>query len=179
MNAKPQPAESEWAELREAQYLTLALPNTGMASAIDIGEASDIHPRNKQEVGRRLAKAAFKVAYHMDLVFSGPSYLSMKTEPGKIFISFNHTGSGLMVKDPYGYVKGFAVAGPDKKFYWAKAEITDDRTVMVYSDSVPDPVSVRYGWADNPHDVNLYNKEGLPANPFRTDDWPGITIDKK
>jgi sialate O-acetylesterase len=175
MQPPQEPGESEWAELREAQTKTLSLPNTGMALAIDIGEANDIHPRNKQDVGKRLALNAFKIAYGKDVVHSGPMYESVAFKDGKAYVSFAETGSGLEVKDRYGYLKGFTVAGRDRKFHWAKAELVDDKTVVVYSEEVPDPVSVRYGWANNPDDVNLYNKEGLPANPFRTDDWPGIT----
>jgi sialate O-acetylesterase len=169
------PGDSPWAELREAQTKTLSLPNTGMAVTIDIGEADDIHPKNKQEVGRRLALNALKIAYNSDVVHSGPMYESVEFRNGKAYISFTETGSGLHVKDRYGYLKGFTVAGSDRKFHWAKAELADGKTVVVYSEEVPNPVAVRYGWANNPDDVNLYNKEGLPANPFRTDDWPGIT----
>ncbi|SHE44606.1 sialate O-acetylesterase [Mariniphaga anaerophila] len=169
------PGESDWAELREAQTKTLALPNTGMALAIDIGEADDIHPRNKQDVGKRLALNAFKVAYGKDIVYSGPMYKSVEFTNGKAYVSFAETGSGLEAKDKYGYLKGFSVAGADRVFHWAKAEIVDDKTVVVYSEAVSNPVAVRYGWANNPDDVNLYNREQLPANPFRTDDWPGIT----
>ncbi len=169
------PAESNWAELRESQTKTLSLPNTGMALTIDIGEANDIHPKNKQDVGKRLALNALKVAYNKDIVFSGPMFKSVEFKNGKAFITFSETGSGLKVKDKYGYLKGFAIAGSDKKFKWAKAEIVDKQTVVVYSEEIKDPKSVRYGWANNPDDVNLYNIEGLPANPFRTDDWPGIT----
>ena len=175
-NAPPEtPGESNWAELREAQTKTLSLPNTGMALAIDIGEALDIHPKNKQDVGKRLALNALKIAYNKDIVNSGPMYQSVEFKDGKAFITFSETGSGLKAKDKYGYVKGFTIAGADKKFQWAKAEIVDDKTVVVYSEKITDPKSVRYGWANNPDDVNLYNVEGLPANPFRTDDWPGIT----
>lgn len=169
------PSESNWAELREAQTKTLSLPNTGMALAIDIGEANDIHPKNKQDVGKRLALNALKIAYNKDIVFSGPMYRSVEFKDGKAFITFSETGSGLKAKDKYGYLKGFTIAGADKKFKWAKAEIVDNKTVVVYSGDIKDPKSVRYGWANNPDDVNLYNVEGLPANPFRTDDWPGIT----
>ena len=169
------PGESDWAELREAQTKTLSLPNTGMALAIDIGEALDIHPKNKQDVGKRLALNALKVAYKKDIVYSGPMYQTVEFKDGKAYITFSETGSGLMAKDKYGYLKGFTLAGADKKFQWAKAEIVDNKTVMVYSENINDPKSVRYGWANNPDDVNLYNGEGLPANPFRTDDWPGIT----
>jgi sialate O-acetylesterase len=170
----PEPGESTWAELREAQNMALELPNTGVAVIIDIGEANDIHPRNKQDVGLRLSLAAKKVAYGQDIVYSGPMYDTMNIENDKIRIKFKHTGSGLMVKDPYGYIKGFAIAGEDRKFVWARA-YRDGNDVIVYSDQVKNPVAVRYGWADNPHDVNLYNIEGLPASPFRTDNWPGIT----
>jgi sialate O-acetylesterase len=179
MEVKPIPTESEWAELREAQTLTLSLPNTGMASAIDIGEADDIHPRNKQEVGRRLSLAALKIAYDQDVVYSGPVYQSMRIEGNKAVIEFDHVGSGLEVHDPYGYLKGFTIAGADRKFHWARADLVDDHTVVIYSSEVDEPVAVRYGWADNPHDLDLYNREGLPANPFRTDEWPGITAGKK
>ncbi len=172
--AVDQPAGSDWAELREAQSMTLSLPNTGEAVIIDIGEADDIHPRNKQDVGYRLSLAARKVAYGEDIVYSGPTYKAMEVKGNKVHIQFDHIGSGLMAKDKYGYVNGFAVAGADKKFYWAKATIEDDE-VILYADEVAKPVAVRYGWADNPDDLNLYNQEGLPANPFRTDDWKGVT----
>ncbi len=162
------PKESQWAELREAQSLTLKLPATGQAIAIDIGEAKDIHPRNKQDVGLRLALSALKVAYNKDVVDSGPVYKSMTIDGSKIKLSFMNTGGGLYAKDKYGYVKGFAIAGVDKKYVWAKAYVEGDR-VVVSSDQVENPVSVRYAWGDNPDDANLYNKEGLPACPFRTD----------
>jgi len=176
--AKDQPGESNWAELREAQTMTLSLPNTGMALAIDLGEALNIHPKNKQDVGARLALAARKVAYHQDLIYSGPTFDALKIENGKITVSFKNTGSGLITKDKYNYVKGFAIAGDDKKFYWAKAVI-DGTSVTVSSDKVPNPVAVRYAWADNPDDANLYNKENLPAVPFRTDSWDGQTKGRK
>ncbi len=175
MKPVDQPGESQWAELREAQTMTLSLPNTGMALAIDIGEANDIHPKNKQDVGKRLALNALKIAYGKDLVHSGPMYKSVKFKNGKAYLSFSETGSGLIVKDKYGYLKGFSIAGNDRKFVWAKAELEKSGSVIVYSENVKEPVAVRFGWADNPDDLNLYNKEGLPANPFRTDDWPGIT----
>lgn len=179
MQPKDQPGESAWAELREAQTMALELPHTGQALAIDIGEANDIHPRNKQDVGKRLALNALKVTYGKDIVHSGPIYESMEVDGNKIRIHFSETGSGLMLKDKYGYLKAFAIAGADKKFHWAKGEIVDDNTVVVYSDEVDQPVAVRFGWADNPDDLNLYNKEGLPATPFRTDDWKGVTADAK
>lgn len=171
MAAKPEPSESDWAVLRESQSKTLTTtPNTGQAVIIDIGEAGDIHPRNKQDVGYRLALAALKLTYGDDkVVYSGPVYKSMKVEGNKIRLSFNHVGSGLMAaKDKYGYLKGFAIAGSDKKFVWAKAMIEGDN-VIVWSEGVKNPTAVRYAWADNPEDANLYNKERLPASPFRTD----------
>ncbi len=166
-----EPGESDWAELREAQTMALAEPNTGMAVTIDIGEANDIHPKNKQDVGRRLALAALAIAYGKDIVYSGPLYDSHKIEGNKVRIFFTHVDGGLVARG--GELKGFAIAGPDRKFVWAKAAIDGD-TVVVWSDQVPNPVAVRYGWADNP-ECTLYNKAGLPASPFRTDDWPGIT----
>ena len=178
MAAKDQPSESEWAELREAQQMALSLPNTGVGTAIDIGEATDIHPKNKQDVGYRLSLPALKICYGQDIVFSGPLYEAMKIEGEKVVLSFKYTGSGLVVKDKYGYIKGFSIAGEDKKFYWAKA-FTDGKTITLFADQVKKPVAVRYAWADNPDDINLYNKEGLPALPFRTDQWDGITKNNK
>jgi sialate O-acetylesterase len=168
-----EPGENDWAELREAQLMTLSLPNTGMAVTIDIGEPNDIHPRNKQDVGYRLGLAAKAVAYGEKIIFSGPVYRkdSMKIEGGKIRLYFDHVGGGLMAKD--GDLKGFAIAGKDKKFVWAKANIDGD-SVLAWSDKVSQPVAVRYGWAASPV-FNLYNREGLPASPFRTDNWQGIT----
>ncbi len=173
---KAEPSESEWAELREAQLMTLSLPKTGMAVTIDIGEADDIHPGNKQDVGYRLALAALHDTYGRGIVYSGPLFKSMKTRGNRVILTFTHTGSGLTVRDKFGYVRGFAVAGADREFHWARGKL-EKGTVILWSDKVPDPVAVRYGWGDNP-DVNLYNQEGLPASPFRTDDWPGITAGK-
>jgi len=174
-----QPAGSAWDELREAQDKALELPNTGMASAIDIGEADDIHPRNKQEVGRRLALEAKHVAYGKNVVHTGPRYEEVRFEDGAAFITFEEVADELVVKDKYGYLKGFTIAGKDQQFHWAKAELVDDHTVKVYSDKVEEPLAVRYAWADNPDQANLYNSAGLPANPFRTDDWPGETINNR
>ncbi len=169
------PSESEWAELREAQTRTLSLPATGQALAIDIGDAKDIHPRNKRDVGERLALAALKVAYgKQDVVHSGPVLQSMERSGNKLVRTFSNTGSGLVVRDKYGYLKGFAIAGPDKKFTWAKGYL-DNGKIVVFNDSVSEPVAVRYAWGNNPEDANLYNKEGLPATPFRTDEWPGVS----
>lgn len=169
---------STWAELREAQTMTLTLPNTGMAVTTDIGNPSDIHPRNKQDVGRRLAALALHDVYGKNVISSGPVYKSMKKEGRKIVLSFSDIGGGLMVKDKYGYLKGFEIAGADKKFYYAQAQI-EGNTVVVYHKDVTDPVAVRYGWADDAGDCNLYNREGFPAGPFRTDTWKGITEESK
>jgi len=164
------PGDSDWARLREAQTMTLSLPKTGQAVAIDIGEADDIHPRNKQDVGKRLALAALKVSYAKDIVYSGPVYKSMKVDGSTIRIEFDHIGGGLKAIDKYGYLKGFAIAGDDRVFRWAKARL-DGNQVIVYNADVRNPVAVRYAWGNNPDDANLYNAEGLPANPFRTDNW--------
>jgi len=176
MAVKPEPADSAWAELREAQLMTLALPNTGMAVIIDIGDANDIHPKNKQDVGRRLALWALARTYGKELVYSGPIYKSMRIEGEKIVMQFDYVGGGL-VAGGGGPLKGFAIAGADRKFVWADGKIDGD-SVVVSSSEVSEPVAVRYAWADNPV-CNLYNKEGLPASPFRTDDWPGITVGEK
>jgi len=166
LEAKDQPCESDWALLREAQLMTfLNVPNTGMAVTIDIGEWNDIHPLNKKDVGKRLALAAQRIAYgDKTVVYSGPIFKSMKIKGNKIILSFDHTGSGLVSKN--GELKQFAVAGEDGKFVWAKAIIQNNK-VVVWSDGITKPVAVRYAWADNPEGANLYNKEGLPASPFR------------
>jgi sialate O-acetylesterase len=169
---------STWAELREAQSMTLSLPNTGMAVITDIGEANDIHPRNKQDVGKRLAAIALANNYGEKIVSSGPVYQSMSVSGNKIKISFTQTGSGFWIKDKYGYLKGFEIAGADQKFQYAKAWV-EGNDVIVSAEAVSSPVAVRYGWADNPEDINLYNKEGFPASPFRTDTWKGITTEAK
>ena len=167
-----EPTESDWAELREAQLLTTKmLPKVGMAVITDVGDKDDIHPAKKEPVGARLARAARGIAYGEKGTHSGPIYHSMRIERNKAFIKFEHTGRGLVAKD--GELKGFAIASQDRKFVWAKAEIQDNE-VVVSSTEVPHPVAVRYGWADYPV-VNLFNKEGLPASPFRTDAFPMLT----
>lgn len=172
MQAMPEPVPSNWAMLRESQSEVLDLPNTAQAVIIDIGEADDIHPRNKQDVGLRLSLAARKLAYgEEEIVYSGPMYKEMKKDGQSIVLSFDHIGGGLLAKDKYGYLKGFTIAGADQKFVWAKAQIRGNQ-IVVWSDQVSNPAAVRYGWANNPDDANLYNKEGLPASPFRTDEWP-------
>lgn len=169
MSPQDQPSESNWARLREAQLKTLSTANTGMAVAIDLGEWNDIHPLNKKHVADRLALTARKVAYAEDLAFSGPLYRSMKIEKGKIRLVFDHVNGGLMARGKTA-LTGFEIAGEDKQFKWAKAKIDGDQ-VVVWSDDVKSPVAVRYAWANNPHDANLYNHADLPASPFRTDAW--------
>jgi sialate O-acetylesterase len=160
--------ESNWAVLRESQSKTLKVANTGEAVIIELGEAGDIHPKNKQDVGYRLALAAKKIAYNQDIVYSGPRFKSQEIKDSKIVVSFNHLGTGLKTTDKYGYVKGFTIAGFDKKFVWAKATIENNK-VIIWNAAVNNPKYVRYAWADNPDDANLYNNENLPACPFRTD----------
>jgi sialate O-acetylesterase len=168
METKSQPSESNWALLREAQLKTLSLPNTGMAVTIDIGEWNDIHPLNKKDVGKRLALAAQKVAYGDEkIIHSGPIYHSMKIVGNKIIISFSDTSGGLIAKGG-GELRYFAIAGADKQFVWAKAKIKDGKLV-IWNNKIQKPQAVRYAWADNPEGANLYNREGLPASPFRTD----------
>lgn len=170
-------AGSAWAELREAQLRTLGLKHTGMATIIDIGEANDIHPRNKQDVGKRLALSAFKVAYGQDWPDQGPMYKSMTVEGNKVHVKFTDADGGLRNNNTGGPLRGFAVAGEDKVFHWADATISGD-VVIVSSPDVAKPIAVRYGWADNPI-CDLYSGFGLPASPFRTDDWPGTTINAR
>ena len=160
-----EPVESGWAELREAQTLTLREPHTGMAVAIDIGEANDIHPKNKQDVGQRLARHALAKVHGRPVVCHGPLYRSHRVEGDTIRIEFDYA-AGLKTNDGKP-VKGFAIAGTDGKFEWAEARI-DGATVLVRSDRVREPVAVRYAWVNNPA-VNLYNADDLPASPFRTD----------
>lgn len=166
------PRESDWAELREAQALTAkALPNCGLALAIDIGNANDIHPKNKEDVGHRLALSALALTYGKAIEWSGPWYRSMELRGNSIRLTFDHAKSGLVAKG--GKLAGFAIAGADRKFVWADAVI-DGETVLVSSPAVPKPVAVRYGWDANPS-CNLYNNDNLPTVPFRTYDWPGVT----
>lgn len=162
------PSESQWAQLRESQLKTLAVPYTAMAVAIDLGEWNDIHPDNKKDVGLRLALAARKLVYGENaLVASGPSYSSQTVDGNKIILQFTNTGGGLVSHDGEP-LSQFAIAGADKKFVWAKAIIEGDK-IIVWSEEIKNPLFVRYAWSDNPDGANLYNKEGLPASPFRTD----------
>lgn len=195
---KPEPAESDWAELRAAQSATLALPNTGQAVLIDIGESEDIHPQNKKDAGERLAAIALAKDYGKRIPFSGPVYESANFAKGRAILRFRHTDGGLVAKPlpetfdvataiqmtaplvrnrPDSELEGFAICGEDRKWVWADAEIEGD-TVVVRAESVPSPVAVRYAWADNPTG-NLYNGAGFPASPFRTDEFPAITSGAK
>lgn len=163
------PAQSDWAELREVQAKTLSLPATGMATAIDIGEANDIHPKNKQDVGFRLALIALNKVYGLPVPFENPMIENIEVANKEIVISIKHIYNGLKIKDKYGYIKGFALAGPDKKFVWARAELVNNR-IRVWSETISEPKFVRYGWANNPEDINIYNSAGLPLIPFRNDE---------
>ena len=163
------PAPSNWASLREAQLKTLSVSNTGMAVIIDIGEANDIHPKNKKDVGKRLAIEAERVAYKTSEL-KLPQYESMKISGNKIILSFDTFGSDLKVKNN-SELKEFAIAGADKKFVWAKAEIKNGK-IIVYNETIKEPVAVRYAWSNNPDKANLLSSESLPLSPFRTDDWP-------
>ncbi|UAJ14143.1 sialate O-acetylesterase [Aquirufa lenticrescens] len=163
------PAESNMAVLRDGQLKSLSIPRSGMAVTLDLGEWNDIHPLTKKPIGERLALAARKLAYGENIVSSGPIYESNQIEGNRIRIRFRETGSRLSInKKDEDELTYFAIAGKDKKFVWAKA-IIERNTVVVWSDEVPEPVYVRYGWADNPEGANLINAEGLPASPFRTD----------
>ncbi len=170
---------SSWAELREAQNLTLQLPNTGIAVTTDIGDAYNIHPKDKADVGLRLANKAFSMVYHLTGFAESPLFVSADFKDGNATVSFSHAENGLMAKDKYGYIKGFEVAGADHKFYYAQATITDGNKVKVWCDQVPQPVAVRYAWTDAPIEANLFNKDGMPVSAFRSDDWKEITEGKK
>lgn len=176
MEIKDQPGDDSWAELREAQLMTLNEPNTGMAAAIDIGDAEDIHPKNKQEVGRRLALNALKIVYDKDIIHSGPIYKSMQVEENKIKLTFDNIADGLKTSKGK-KLKGFSIAGEDRQFKWANAKVVDNQ-VIVWHPGIDNPLAVRYAWASNPI-CNLVNSADLPASPFRTDDWPGITAPKE
>lgn len=170
-----QPGESDWAELREAQLLaTRLLPKVGMAVITDVGDEDDIHPTQKEPVGQRLALLARKIAYGQKLTASGPEYTGMRVEGGRVILSFKNVGKGLVARG--GPLKGFAICGNDRNWVNAMAEIQGNK-VVVWNLSVPNPVAVRFGWADYPV-VNLWNQDGLPATPFRTDDFPLTTARK-
>jgi len=164
--------EPDWAELREAQRQALELPRTALVVTIDIGEPENVHPKDKRTVGHRLALAARAVAYGRDIIHSGPALESMAIEGEKVRLRFQHVGRGLTTPDGRPPT-GFIVAGADRKFHPATAAI-EGGTMVVQSLRVPRPVAVRYAWANNPK-ASLYNAPGLPASPFRTDDWPMVT----
>ncbi len=166
---KDEPGDSSWAELREAQSKALALPNTGQAVIIDVGEGRDIHPRNKQVVANRLALLALANDYGYDFAAQSPTYESMDVEDGKVTLTFDNIDQGLYTFDVDEPI-GFSIAGEDQKFVWAKAKVTGKNTIEVWSDEVSDPVAVRYAWATNPV-ANVQDRNGLPLTPFRTDDW--------
>ncbi len=165
---------SAWAEMRQSQALTLTLPNTGMAVTTDIGDPKDIHPANKQDVGLRLAQIALNKTYNKENVYTGPVFSSIKIDANKAILSFTNVGSGLKTTDKYGYVKGFEIAGADKKFKYANAKI-EGNNIVLYQNEIEKPIAVRFSWADDASESNLFNKEGFPAAPFRTDDWPSVT----
>ena len=167
MDAVEVPSESLWAQVREAQTQTLSLPHTGQAVIIDIGEAKDIHPKNKQEVGRRLALHAFHNDYGFsDVVCESPMPKTVRRVQDKIVVQFDNVADGLIVKNKYGYLMSFAVAGTDGVYKWVQAKVAGKDRVVLSCPDVIDPVSVRYAWGDNPDDANLYNSVGLPATPF-------------
>lgn len=169
---------SKWAELREAQTQTLSLNNTGMAVTTDIGNAKDIHPTNKQDVGKRLAAIALNNVYGKKMVDGGPMYKYQEIKENQIILTFDNIGSGLTTSGQNGILKGFEIAGADKVFHSTKAIIKNNQ-VIVYSENVPNPVAVHYGWADDDTEINLFNKEKFPASPFRTDDWEMVTAKEK
>jgi sialate O-acetylesterase len=173
MKIEEQPNDSAWAELREAQLMsTQVLRNVGMAVITDVGDEDDIHPKAKEPVGQRLALAGLALAYGKDVCYSGPTLREATFEDGKAILTFDHTCGGLVAKD--GSLTGFTIAGEDRKLVNASAEIVSEDTIEVTSPEVPHPAAVRFGWANFPV-VNLWNEGGLPASPFRTDAWPGVT----
>jgi sialate O-acetylesterase len=169
-----EPGNSDWAELRESQTKALSLPNTGEAVTIDLGEANDIHPKNKYDVAARLVRWALAKDYGMsDLEPQSPTYREMEISGNKVILKFDHVGGGLRTVD-VNEVRGFAICGEDRKWVWADARIGSAEVIEVWSDEVAQPVAVRYAWAVNPV-CNVYSQNGLPMTPFRTDDFPMIT----
>jgi sialate O-acetylesterase len=173
--AYDRPSEATWPELREAQRMALGLPHTGMAVTIDIGHPTNIHPENKWDVGKRLALAALKVAYGRDITYSGPILVKSEPDGDRIKLTFSQVGTGLKSKGEYPYLMGFEVSADNLHFEYARAEIVDERTVMVCSEKVKQPACVRYAWKNYPAEANLFNSEDLPASPFRTGEWQWIT----
>ena len=178
MNENAEPVDSEWAELREAQTIAMdKVPKSGQAVIIDIGEGKDIHPMNKEDVGKRLARWALANEYGIDVAHQSPRYDSIEKADGKLIVKFNHVGGGWRPFD-VNEVRGFTIAGEDKKFYNATAKILPDKRIEVSSPEVPNPVAVRYAWANNPI-CNLFSSNGLPTTPFRSDDWQGLTAGRE
>jgi sialate O-acetylesterase len=176
---KPEPADEAWSHVREAQRRTaLNTPMTGLIVTIDIGETHDIHPKNKLEVGKRMARWALAAVYGRKLVASGPTLRSSKVVGSKIVLTFTTVGKGLKIRDG-DKLEEFAISGADRKWYWAEARIIGKDRVEVWADSVPQPLAIRYAFNNNPKHPNLTNETGLPASPFRTDDWPGPTDGKR
>ncbi|HXD29712.1 MAG TPA: sialate O-acetylesterase [Pyrinomonadaceae bacterium] len=176
---KPEPADEAWSHVREAQRRTAAVTrNTGLIVTIDIGEAHDIHPKNKLDVGKRMARWALADVYGRKLTRSGPSFSAAKIAGSKIVLTFSDVGSGLRIRDG-DRLDEFAIAGADHKWYWAQARIVGKNRVEVWSDDLPQPLAVRYAFNNNPRHPNLTNETGLPASPFRTDDWAGPTDGKR
>jgi sialate O-acetylesterase len=174
-----EPGESTWAELREAQTMAMdKLPNSGQAVIVDIGEGKDIHPMNKVDVGRRLARWALAKEYNVPIEYQSPRYKSMEAVDGTIVLTFDHIGNGGWRPFDVNELRGFTIASDDKKFVLAQAKIIENGRIQVSSPNVEKPVAVRYAWADNPV-CNLHSRNGLPLTPFRTDDWPGITAGKE
>lgn len=172
------PEDSAWAELREAQTMTMSrLPNTGQAVIIDVGEGRDIHPRDKQTVAKRLARWALARDYGLDIEHQSPTLKSMEKKNNRIVLTFENVGSGLYTFDVREPV-GFTIAGKDRQFKVAQARLQGRNQVIVWNDEIQEPVAVRYAWANNPV-ANLYSRQGLPATPFRTDDWEGVTANSK
>jgi sialate O-acetylesterase len=179
INSNSQHGGSDWADLRESQTAALKLPNTGMVVTIDLGDSTNVHPKDKTELARRLALLTLKNTYGQQLgEVASPMIQESRIEANKVELRFSNIESGLIAHDKYGYVKGIEIAGSDQKFHYAKA-IIDGERVIVSSEKVPNPVAVRYAWSSNPSDANLYNKEGFPAAPFRTDNWPLPTDDSR
>lgn len=176
-NQNSQNGGATWAELRESQLKTLSVPNTGMAVTVDVGDSTNIHPKDKEDVGKRLALIALHKLYGISTEFSGPEFDTVKLSAGKIIITFKSDSAALVAKDRYGCVRGFEIAGSDQRFYYAKAEIVGNK-IILQNNKVQHPVAVRYDWSNNP-DGNLYNSSNLPASPFRTDTWKLTTEGKK
>lgn len=176
-NQNSQNGGANWAEMRDAFSKTLCVSNTGMAVTIDLGDSTNIHPKNKEDVGKRLSYIALNNLYNKPIEYSGPEVDQVTKSTGEMIVKFKKTVSSLIVKDRYGYLKGFEIAGEDQHFYYAKATL-DGNTVTLQNNFVPNPVAVRYSWSNNP-DGNLYNSAGLPASPFRTDTWKITTEEAK